>query len=284
MTVSLRMSRPARLFRYMNPIAMLRHFWRHRDLIIQFTRREIEGRYRGSFLGIFWSLAYPMFMLGIYTFVFGIVLKARWSQSQTGSLGEFALIIFCGLTTFTLFSESVGKAPTLITNVPNYVKKVVFPLEILPISTLGAAFFHMLISFAILLIAQLLLQGSLNWTLVFLPLVLLPEVFLILALMWLLASLGVFVRDIGQAILLILQALFFFTPIFYASEDIPEPFRSLVLLSPIAFVVDEVRSIVLWGKIPNLPLLFGWSLLTAILMMFGYAWFMRTKKAFADVI
>ncbi len=200
------------------------------------------------------------------TFIFSVAL---------GSIGE-------GYR--KLSGESVGKAPTLITNVPNYVKKVVFPLEILPISTLGAAFFHMLISFAILLIAQLLLQGSLNWTLVFLPLVLLPEVFLILALMWLLASLGVFVRDIGQAILLILQALFFFTPIFYASEDIPEPFRSMVLLSPIAFVVDEVRSIVLWGKIPNLPLLFGWSLLTAILMMFGYAWFMRTKKAFADVI
>lgn len=284
MTLTLRMSRSARLFRYMNPIAMLRHFWHHRDLIVQFTKREIEGRYRGSFLGLFWSLAYPMFMLGIYTFVFGVVLKARWPQAQTNSLGEFALIIFCGLTAFNLFGESLGKAPTLITSVPNYVKKVVFPLEILIISGLGASFFQLCISLIVLLVAQLWMGFALFWTVVLLPLILLPAIFLSLGLMWLLASLGVFIRDMGQFISILVQALFFFTPVFYSIESIPEPFRTYMLYNPMTSVVENFRQAVLWGKIPDIRNILLWILITGAIMVFCYAWFMRTKQAFADVI
>ena len=269
---------------YLNPLAMLRHFWRHRDLIVQFTKREIEGRYRGSFLGIFWSLAYPLFMLGIYTFVFGVVLKARWPQARSDSLGEFALIVFCGLTAFNLFGESISKAPTLITNVPNYVKKVVFPLEILSISGLAAALFHMVVSLSVILIAQLLLGFSIPWTIILLPLVVLPAIFLTLGLMWFLSSLGVFIRDTGQMISIIVQALFFFTPIFYSVDNIPEPFRTLILYNPMTSVVENFRGIFLWGTLPNIVSMMLWLAITTIVMLLGYAWFMHTKKAFADVI
>jgi lipopolysaccharide transport system permease protein len=268
----------------LNPLVLVRSLWRHRDLITQFTRREIEGRYRGSFLGLIWSLANPLFMLGIYTFVFGVVLKARWPQARSDGLGEFALIIFTGLTAFNFFSECVGRAPTLVIMVPNYVKKVVFPLEILPVSAMGAAFFHMGISLIVLLGAELLFTGSIPWTVVLLPLVLLPSVFLSLGLMWFLASLGVFIRDIGQGIVLVIQALFFFTPVFYSIEAIPEPIRTFVLFNPMAPVVENFRRVLLWGQMPSWPGTGMWIIITGVIMVFGFAWFMQTKKAFADVI
>jgi lipopolysaccharide transport system permease protein len=277
-------SRPRRRALYLNPIAMARHFWHHRELIMQFTRREIEGRYRGSFLGILWSLAYPLFMLAIYTFVFGVVLKARWPQARTDSLGEFALIVFCGMTAFSLFGDSVSKAPTIITSVPNYVKKVVFPLEILIISDFGTAIFHLSISLIVLVLAQLALGFGIQWTIVLLPIILLPAVFCGLGLMWFLASLGVFIRDVGQLIGILVQALFFFTPIFYSIDAIPEPFQTLILYNPLAPVVENFRRVMLWGTLPSIGGTALWIVVTGILMMLGYAWFMRTKKAFADVI
>jgi lipopolysaccharide transport system permease protein len=268
----------------LNPLTLVRNLWRHRFLILQFTRREIEGRYRGSFLGIFWSLAQPLFMLLVYTVVFGMVFQSRWPQARSDSLGEFALIAFCGLTAFGLFSECAARAPTLVTSVPNYVSKVVFPLEILPLATLGAALFHTLVSLVVLLGAQSVLLGYLPWTAVLLPLVALPAIFLSLGTMWLLASLGVFVRDIGQVITLVVTALFFLTPIFYSIEMIPEPVRSVVLYNPMAPVVENFRRVLLWGKLPNIYDLLLWLLGTGVWMVLGYAWFMKTKKAFADVI
>jgi lipopolysaccharide transport system permease protein len=269
---------------YLNPIAMARNLWRHRDLIRQFTRREIEGRYRGSFLGLFWSFVNPLVLLLIYTFVFGVVFKARWPNAKTDNLGEFAITLFCGLIAFTIFSECVGRAPALVVGVPNYVRKVVFPLEILPISVLGAALFHAGVSLTILLAAHLLMSGALPWTLVFLPLVALPLLFLSLGLSWFLASLGVFVRDIGYSVTLIIQVLFFLTPIFYAVENIPEPYRTIIGFNPLTQIVENVRYVVLWGLPPQWVQLWIWFVATGALMLLGYAWFMKTKKAFADVI
>jgi lipopolysaccharide transport system permease protein len=277
-------ARPVAGLRALNPFALARNLWRHHSLIRQLTRREIEGRYRGSFLGILWSLAQPLFMLLVYTVVFGLVFQPHWPQARSDGLGEFALILFCGLTAFGLFAECVGRAPRLVVGVPNYVKKVVFPLEILPLPVLGAALFHTLISLAVLLAAQLLVARSIPWTIVLLPLVLLPAIFLSLGCMWLLASLGVFVRDVGQAIGILVQALFFFTPIFYALEAIPEPLRTLIGYNPLAPVVENARRVILWGQLPSFPELAAWLVVTAGIMMLGYAWFVKTKKAFADVI
>jgi lipopolysaccharide transport system permease protein len=269
---------------YLNPVAMARNLWRHRDLIRQFTRREVEGRYRGSFLGLFWSFINPLALLLIYTFVFGVVFQARWPNLKNNNLGEFALVLFCGLTAFNIFSECVSRAAGLIVAVPNYVKKVVFPLEILPISVLGSALFHGLVSLSILLVANLLISGTLHWTLLLLPLIMLPLVFLSMGLAWFLASMGVFIRDISYAVALAVQVLLFATPIFYSIDNIPARLQPIIRLNPLASIVEHFRRVILWGLTPSWPELALWLAATGALMLLGYTWFMKTKKAFADVI
>ena len=277
-------ARSESVLHYLNPIKMARNLWHHRDLIRQFTRRDIEGRYKGSYLGLLWSFINPLVMLAIYTFVFGIVFQARWSTTETGGLSEFALILFCGLTAFNVFSECMGRAAIIIIGVPNYVKKVVFPLEILPVSVLGSALFHSLISLAILLVANLLITGTFQWTLLLLPVVVLPLLFLSLGLMWFLASLGVFIRDINYTVALVVQVLFFLTPIFYKLEKIPEPLQTFIRFNPLTSIVENVRRVVLWGLLPSGIGFALWMALTGGVMILGYAWFMKTKKAFADVL
>jgi lipopolysaccharide transport system permease protein len=272
------------IFALLNPLHLGRTLWRHRDLIVQLTRREIEGRYRGAYLGILWSLAHPLLMLTVYTLVFGVIFQSRWPQARSDSLADFALILFAGLSAYSCFSETVGRAAGSIVSVPNYVKKVIFPLEVLPISILGAALFHMLVSIGVLLVAHLALGGGMPWTVILLPLVSLPLIFLALGIAWFVASLGVYIRDVGQAIGIVLQVMFFLTPIFYSIEIIPEPFRTLVLLNPMAPVTENFRRVLLWGQLPSFPGTLWWILATGAVMMLGYAWFMKTRKGFADVL
>lgn len=268
----------------LNPVILARKLWRHRDLIVQLTRREIEGRYRGAYLGILWSLAHPLLMLTVYTLVFGVIFQSRWPQARTDSLADFALILFAGLSAYSCFSETVGRAAGSIVGVPNYVKKVIFPLEVLPISILGSALFHMLISIGVLLAVHLAIGGGMPWTVVLLPLVSLPLIFLSLGLAWFVASLGVYIRDVGQAIGIVLQVMFFLTPIFYSINMIPEPFRTLVLLNPMAPVTENFRRVLLWGQLPSFPGTLWWIIGTGAIMMLGHAWFMKTRKGFADVL
>jgi lipopolysaccharide transport system permease protein len=277
--------KPDTLTRYFNPLHLVRSLWRNRDLIIQFTRREIEGRYRGSFLGVIWSFVNPLVQLLIYTFVFGFVFSARWpNASNPENIYEFAMTLFCGITAFNIFSECVGRSSGLVLSVPNYVKKVVFPLEILPVSVLGAALFHGGISLLILVIGNLLAVGTFSLSIVLLPFALLPLVFLALGLSWFLASLGVFIRDIGYTVTLVLQVLLFTSPIFFPLERIPEPFRSIMAWNPISSIVENFRRVTLWNMQPVWSDLMIWTLITGVIMMGGYAWFMKTKKAFADVL
>ncbi len=273
-----------RIVALLNPLHLVRTVWRHRDLIVQLTRREIEGRYRGAYLGILWSLAHPLLMLTVYTLVFGIIFKSRWPQARSDSLADFALILFAGLSAYSCFSETVSRAAGSIVSVPNYVKKVIFPLEVLPISILGAALFHMLVSISVLLVVHLAIGGGLPWTVILLPLVSLPLIFLALGIGWFVASLGVYIRDVGQAIGIVLQVMFFLTPIFYSIDMIPEPFRTLVLFNPMAPVTENFRRVVLWGQLPSFPGTLWWILGTGAVMMLGYAWFMKTRKGFADVL
>ncbi len=220
------------ILRNLNPLALARNLWTHRDLVRQFTGREIAGRYKGSFFGLFWSFFHPLVLLLTYTFVFGLVFRARWGERGSSSLGEFSLVLFSGLIAFNIFSESVNRSAGLIPTVPNYVKKVVFPLEILPVSVLGSALFHALVSLAILLGASLAFGPGLQWTLILLPVVALPLLFLTLGLSWFLAALGVYVRDVHYTVTLAVQVFFFLTPIFYPLEAVPEGFRRLVGLNP----------------------------------------------------
>lgn len=272
------------VLKHINPLVLLHNLWRNRDLIVQFTRREVEGRYRGSFLGLLWSFVNPLIQLLIYTFVFGFVFQARWPNARTGNLAEFAMTLFCGITAFNIFGDCVGRASGLILGVPNYVKKVIFPLEILTVSSLGAALFHGLISIGILLVGNLLVSGILPWTIVLLPLVALPLIFLCLGLSWFLSSLGVFVRDIGYTVTLVLQVLLFTSPIFFPIERIPEPFQTIMRINPLSSIVENFRRVLLWGMLPSWIGLALWLLVTGAVMILGYAWFMKTKKAFADVV
>jgi lipopolysaccharide transport system permease protein len=272
------------LVTYANPAVFLRTLWRHRHLIRQLTWREVTGRYRSSALGFTWAFVTPLVTLALYTFIFGIVFKARWPGSQTDSLGEFGLVLFAGLTAFSLFSECVNRAPGLITASPNYVKKVVFPLEILPVSVLGSALFHTGISVLILLVAHQVISGVPVWTAVLLPVVLLPLVCLALGTSWFLASLGVFFRDLGHTVAIVMQVLFFLTPIFYPRQAVPAQFRSILDLNPLAPIVDNVRRVAVQGLLPDWRSLASSVIVGVIVLCLGHVWFAKTKRAFADVV
>jgi len=257
--------------------------WRNRDLIVQMTKREVVGRYRGSVLGIVWSFFNPILMLAVYTFVFSVIFKARWhvgSDSKT----EFAIVLFAGMIVFGIFAECINRAPNLVLANPNYVKKVIFPLEIMPLVTLGAALFHAVISVGVLLAFILIVNHALSWTLILAPLVLLPLFLFTLGLSWFLSSLGVYLRDVGQTVGIFTTVLMFLSPVFYPVANLPEAYQGVVMLNPIAIVLQQARDVLIWGKMPDLAL-YGIQLIASTFIAWlGFAWFQKTRKGFADVL
>lgn len=266
-----------------NPIKQLRNIVHSRDLIWQMTKREVVGRYRGSVLGLFWSFFNPVLMLIIYTFVFSVVFKARWGTGGESRF-EFALILFCGLIVFNLFAECLTRAPSLIVGNVNYVKKVVFPLEILPLVAMGAALFHGVVSLGVLLVFYVLVSASLHWTIIFVPLVILPLLLTTLGLSWFLASLGVFIRDVAQTIGLLMTVLMFISPIFYPVSALPAQYRAIVYMNPVTFIIEQMRDVLIWGKLPSWPGLCLMMLVGMLLAWLGLVWFQKTRKGFADVL
>jgi lipopolysaccharide transport system permease protein len=247
--------------------------------------RDITGRYRGSALGIAWSLTTPLAMLAIYSFVFGSVLGTRWSggSDQTGMAG-FAIILFAGLIVFQLFAEVVTRAPTLVLSNVNYVKKVVFPLEILPIVALGSALFHLGVSLTVLIAFMLAVTGHIAPTAALLPVVLAPFVLLVLGLGWFLASLGVYLRDIGQFLGTVVTALMFLSPIFYPSSALPEWIRPWLVLNPLTLPIEQAREVLIWGRAPDFAALGLYGLCAIGIAAAGFCWFQATRKGFADVL
>jgi lipopolysaccharide transport system permease protein len=265
--------------------AMFSSVLRNRQLIVQMIRREVVGRYRGSALGLAWSFFTPVLMLAVYTFVFSGIFKARWNPSgQPESIAHFAVMMFVGIIVLTMLTEVLTRSPTLILSNPNFVKKVVFPLEILPIVTLGAAGFHLMVSIAVLLLAFLMFNGFLYWTVILLPLVLVPLVLVTLGASWGLASLGVYLRDVNQAIGLVCSLLMFMSPIFYPLSAVPEKFRWVIAANPLTFVIEQARQVVINGELPDWTGLFLYSLVSAVVAWGGFAWFQKTRKGFADVL
>ena len=252
-------------------------------LLFSLTAREIESRYRGSLLGLFWSVLNPLFMMAVYTFVFAVVMKARWGQGDA-STTQFALVIFAGLTTFNLFAEVVSRAPAPVTLQPNLVKKVVFPLEILPVVALGGALFQGGVAALILIAFQIAIGSGFHWAALLLPLLVLPLCLFTLGLSWFLAAFGVYVRDVGQIMPPIVTALMFLTPIFYPSSSLPEWIRPVVAYNPIAYSVETVRDAMIFGWLPDpVPFLVALAAGIAVAAL-GYAFFQRTRKGFADVL
>ncbi len=259
--------------------ALVRHF----NLIVQMARRDVVGRYRGSFIGLLWSFFNPLLMLGVYTFVFGLIFKSRWSTQVSGHF-DFAVVLFAGLNINSMFSECANRAPTLIVENTNFVKKVVFPLETLSWSTLGSALFHLFISTIVLLIFSLGVRGSIPWTVVYFPLVVAAFVPFMAGLIWLLSSLGVFLRDLKQAMGIVTAMLMFLAPIFYPQELIPPPYRNLLYLNPLTMIVDASRDVLVWGREPNWMGLGLYTLVAFFFAWLAFGWFERTRKGFADVL
>ena len=265
-------------------VALGKSLWRNRQLILQMTKREVVGRYQGSALGLVWSFLNPVFMLAVYTFVFSVVFKARWGVGGEGSKTQFAVVLFVGMIVHGLFAEVLNRAPGLILGNVNYVKKVVFPLEILPVISMGAALFHSLVSLGVLLIAFVLLNGYLHWTAVLAPLVVLPLVILTLGLAWMLASLGVFLRDVGQTIGIITTVMLFLAPVFYPITALPVEMRPWIMANPLTFIIEQAREVLIWGRLPNWTGLGIYTLAATAVAWAGYAWFQKTRKGFADVL
>lgn len=265
--------------------ALVKSLWKNRQLIAQMTTREVVGRYKGSAMGLAWSFFNPVFMLVVYTFVFSEIFKSRWGgvggdESKT----QFAVLLFVGMIVLSLFSEVLNRAPGLILANVNYVKKVVFPIEILPVIAMGAALFHTSISLGVLLAAFLLFNGYLHWTAIFAPFVLLPLVILTIGLAWMLASLGVFLRDVGQTIVIVTTVLMFLSPVFYPITAVPQRFRVFIMANPLTFIIEQARDVLVWGRTPNWLGLGAYALAAVAVAWGGYAWFQKTRKGFADVI
>ena len=266
-----------------SPMEAVRSLWTNRQLIARMGQREIIGRYKGSAMGLAWSFITPLFMLAIYTFVFSVVFQARWGTSEE-SKTQFAVVLFAGLIVHTLFSDVINRAPQLVLGNVNYVKKVVFPLEILPVVQLLSATFHALVSVVVLIAAQLVFQGSLPITALLLPVVLLPFLLLTLGLAWWLASLGVFVRDVGQTISLVTSVMLFMSPVFFPVQSLPPALQPWMHLNPLTFVIEQVREVVVWGRLPDWQGLAVYSLASIATAWLGFAWFQKTRKGFADVL
>ncbi|MBI5247363.1 MAG: ABC transporter permease [Elusimicrobia bacterium] len=254
-------------------------------LIGQLSRREIAVRYRGSLMGIFWSFLNPIIMLVMYTFVFGVIFKSKWNvdAARQGRF-EYAIGLFAGLIVVGFFNECLARAPTLVLSNPSYVKKVVFPLETLVPIALLSALFHTLASFIVLLAFCFFAHLTINPTAIMAPLVLIPLVFMTAGFSWFLASLGVFLRDMGQIMVFVTNIVMFTSPVFYPTSQLPPIFRKVIVFNPVAVIIEQFRTVIITGNPPDFGVLAIYTAVAVLVCWGGYAWFQKTRHEFADVI
>ncbi|MDY0348432.1 MAG: ABC transporter permease [Tenuifilaceae bacterium] len=267
-----------------SPWAFIQSIAQHHRLILQMSWREIASRYKGSLLGLTWSFINPLLMLAVYTFVFSVVFKARWGIGTDESRTQFAVVLFAGLIVHGLFAEVLNRAPAIILGNVNFVKKVVFPLEILPVVSLMTALFQAVISLCVLMVAFILFNGYLHWTIILTPLVLFPLVLLTIGFAWILASIGVFLRDIGQLITILTTILLFLAPVFYPITALPERFQMWLMINPLTFIIEQAREVIIWGNLPNWSGLGIYTAAASLVAWLGFIWFQKTRKGFADVL
>jgi homopolymeric O-antigen transport system permease protein len=256
---------------------------RYRDLIGRLVVREFSAKYRGSMLGVIWAVVTPLMMVTVFVFVFGVVFQARWGSESTPK-ASFTVTFLLGMMVHGIFAEALARAPSAVLGNPAYVKKVVFPLEILPVVIVLNALVTAAIGLAIVLIIHLVLSGTVEPTLPLLPLVLAPFVLMVLGLVYFVGSIGVYFRDVSQIIGLVTLASMFMAPIFYPIAAVPEAFRTLLYLNPLTFPVEQARGVALYGQAPDWSGLAIYTAAGAGLAWLGYAWFQKTRKGFADVI
>jgi lipopolysaccharide transport system permease protein len=258
------------------------NFWRYRSLVFELAKRDFSGRYQGSFGGVVWSFVQPLFLLTVYTIAFGVILKARWGFA--GSTSDYALILFAGLIVFNAFSEKLSNSSTLVTNNPNFVKKVLFPLELLPVIAVITTLIHALIGIAVWLLGYTLLIGAPKETMLLFPLVLFCFVPVLLGLGWLLSSVGVVVRDISQLTAMLNHTLLFLTPIFYSIEAAPPLLQKLLMINPLTFVVEQFRLVLFYGQMPALRGLALYFVIASVFAGLSLTLFRRLRPSFADMV
>lgn len=266
-----------------NPLVVFTTLWKHRVLILELTRRDVTAKYRGSLLGLLWSLLSPLLMLAAFTFVFTIIFESRWDVAVE-SRWSFALVLFTGLIVFWFFSDCVNRAPSLMFENVTYVKRVVFPLEILPWVVALSGGLQAILSALVLLVAHVLLIGVPPHTALLAPLILFPLVLLVLGLCWFLASLGVFLQDMRQIVPVIVMLFLFLSPVFYPMSAVPDWFRFYVELNPLAVTIEQVRGVLFFDRTPSWidlceSLAIGWTV-----AWLGLSWFEATRRGFADVL
>ena len=283
MTTSDTAGRARLTFAEHGPHQIVFSLWRHRLLISRLARREVESRYRGSLLGLVWTIITPLLMLAVFTFVFSVVFKVRWNV-PIADKSEFALILFAGLIVFQFFADCIGRASSLMRENVSYIKKIVFPLEAMSWVVLLSALFNAFVSTIVLLVVHVVLVGAPPWTAIFIPVVFAPLALLMVGGIWLLASVGIYIPDVRQVIAVVITLLMFLSPIFYPVSALPENFQSYLLLNPLTYIMDQARTVLLYGRAPNFGGLALYSLVALAVAWLGYAWFAVTKRGFADVV
>ncbi len=254
--------------------------FKHRYMLLHLIKRDVLLRYRGAYFGLLWIFLNPLIMLAIFTFVFSQIFQARW-PIQTSDI-PFALNLFCGLIAFNIFGETVSRAPVAIRSYPNYVKKIIFPVEILPLVPLGSSLIHGLFSTAIL-VGALAWTGNLHISLLLFPFLLLPLIMIAIALTWFLAAWGVFIKDMSQIVPVFVQMLMFLSPVFYPAQAVPEALRSFYTLNPLSSVIEALRAAIAGVAI-------DWSSWSVALVLgflaffLGYTFFNHSRDEFADYL
>lgn len=263
-----------------SPITCL---WGSSELVFYLSRQRIASRYRASALGVSWVLLSPALSLAIYTLVFGVIFKPRWAAGETDTT-QYALLLYLGLCAYWFVSECLAEAPGLVVQHAHYVKKVVFPLDVLSWVSIATALFHGSVRLGVFAVAYLCLHGRLPITFVLLPLVWIPLLWMTLGLSWLLSSVGVFVRDLGEFVALALTAILFLSPVFYSIESVPPSFRWLMEWNPLTQPIVQLREVAYFGRLPDLR---AWLVIAAVsyaVAWLGHVFFLRSRRSFADVL
>ncbi|MEG3789783.1 ABC transporter permease [Lysobacter sp. CCNWLW3] len=253
-----------------------------RSLVWELTKRDVLGRYRGASFGLLWSLISPFLMLMVYTLAFGFILKSKWPG--TGSTRDFALILFAGLSVHGFFAECLTRAPQLILSNANYVKRVVFPLQLLSWSMILSAAFHLLMNLAVLLLLKLFWHSEIHWTSIYLPLVMLPLLGLAVAVSWLVSALAVYFRDIGQFVGVLSAAMLFLSSAIIPLDSVPQAYRWVFMLNPLTLIIDQVREVTIWGRTPDWQALLFYATGVVVFALFSYQVFRKLRRGFADVL
>lgn len=256
--------------------------YRQRWLIGYFVQRDLVYTYKGSYLGFFWSFLHPLFMIVLYTFVFSTILQVRFSES--GSSLNFGLYVYCGLIPYLAFSQAIQEALSTIRVNATLVQKVVFPIEILPLAAVATNFISQLFGLGGLILVFSLVGQELHWTVLLLPLVMVPQILLTLGLSYIASVVGTYIKDIKEIISVLLRALLFAVPIMYPLSIVPEKYRPLIDLNPLTYLVESYRDLILEGQIPETSWSAWFALFSGVIFIVGFIWFERSKLKFADVI